>query len=188
MSLHEPGTLWTVPHLQLGLQWAGLNLMAHGAHALSLPHPANGAQGVLQKNVEFLMSESKGYNGLQIGLHWLVGLGVLFNYFVSDGMAQAFDAKIEGKALASASLIPTLHVWVGVTILALVLIRILVRLTKGAPSAEPGIQGMAVVWGHRALYLLMLAVPLAGALTWFLGIESLADLHVLEANILMVLK
>lgn len=44
---------------------------------------------------------------------------------------------------------------------------------------------MASDWGHRLIYLLMIAVPLGGVATFFLGLD-LGDIHALAANVLMV--
>ena len=135
------------------------------------------------------MSTTTGYSPLQIALHWGVALGVLFNYFVSEGMEDAFDAAVEGEAMAEPAGfgIPGGHVWVGVAVLALVVIRLLVRRSQGAPAAEPGFAGVLATWGHRALYLLMLAVPARGAISWCGGIDATAEPHALLANVLMVL-
>ena len=135
------------------------------------------------------MSTTTGYSPLQIALHWGVALGVLFNYFVSEGMEDAFDAAVEGEAMAEPAGfgIPGGHVWVGVAVLARVVIRLFVRRSQGAPAAEPGFAGVLATWGHRALYLLMLAVPALGAISWFGGIDATAEPHALLANVLMVL-
>jgi cytochrome b561 len=119
-----------------------------------------------------IRTTKKGYGGVQIALHWLVAAGVGFNYLVSEGMEQAFDATVMGEGTAPDSLVPALHVWIGVAILVLVALRIVVRLTKGAPAPDAGLQGSLALWMHRVLYLLMAAVPLG-------------DLHVLGANILI---
>lgn len=136
------------------------------------------------------MSTTTGYSPLQIALHWGVALGVLFNYIVSEGMEDAFDAAVEGEAMAEGATgfgVPGLHIWIGVTVLALVLIRLLVRMAEGAPEVEPGLAGAVATWGHRALYLLMLAVPALGAISWFGGIDATAEPHTVLANALMIL-
>ena len=136
------------------------------------------------------MSSSTGYSRLQIALHWAVALGVGFNYLFSEGMEDAFDAMMEGETVAEGAEgfgMPGLHIWVGVAVLALIVLRLVVRLFQGAPEAGPGTAGLIATWGHRALYLIMFAAPTLGALTWFAGIEGTGDLHVLAANTLMVL-
>jgi cytochrome b561 len=57
------------------------------------------------------------------------------------------------------------HKWIGVTVFALVLVRILWRATHAAPAlpaSTPAWERRAAHAGHAALYLLMVAVPLTG--------------------------
>lgn len=130
---------------------------------------------------------NQNYSRLQIGLHWLIALLIGFNYLVSEGMEDAFDGTLEGKL--PEGLTPALHVWVGTAILGLVLARLIVRSRSGAPQHDSGwpLLDRAGAWGQWALYGLMLAAPALGAVTWFGGIESTADLHVLAMNALMIL-
>ena len=44
----------------------------------------------------------------------------------------------------------------------------------------------AAVWGHRLLYVLMLAVPALGAAAWYGGIEDAGEVHELAGNALMI--
>lgn len=126
------------------------------------------------------------YSGLQIGLHWAIALGVVFNYIVSDGMPESFDGMLEGKPVEG--LVPQLHVWVGMTVLALVVLRIAVRFMQGAPeNGGEGVLGLMARLGHLGLYTLMLLVPVFGAVAWFGQTELTADAHVYAMNVLMLL-
>jgi cytochrome b561 len=133
------------------------------------------------------MQKNAVYSRLQIGLHWLIAVLIGLNYFVSDGMGEAFDATLEGRVLTGWT--PAIHVWVGVTVLVLVMLRVIVRMVSGAPQHDSGrpLMDKAGAWGHYALYALMIIVPGLGAVTWFLGMESTADLHVLTMNVMMLL-
>lgn len=131
------------------------------------------------------MKTAKGYSGIQIALHWLIALGVAFNYVFSDGMGDALDQRLAGKAFTVG--IAPWHVYVGIAVLVLVLLRVVIRLTRGGPAAESGLQGKAASAMHGVLYLLLLAVPLAGALTWYRGIDALGEPHVLMANVVLIL-
>ncbi|MBE2277462.1 MAG: cytochrome b/b6 domain-containing protein [Rhodobacteraceae bacterium] len=131
------------------------------------------------------MKTSQGYTMLQIGLHWLIAAGVVFNYIFSDGMGKALDQRLEGQEVTVA--VAPLHVWVGVVLLVLVLVRIALRLVKGAPAQEPGLMGRLAIWMQVALYALILLVPLAGGLTWFGGIEALGEVHAVLANLMVIL-
>ncbi len=133
------------------------------------------------------MQHNAVYSRLQIGLHWLIAVLIGVNYLVSEGMGEIFDGTLEGKAPTGWT--PVIHVWVGVTILVLVIARVIVRAASGAPPHDSGrpLLDRAGAWGHYVLYALLIAVPGLGATTWFLGMESTADLHVLTMNIMMLL-
>lgn len=129
-----------------------------------------------------------GYSGFQILLHWMIGLLVLFNFVYSDDMGDALEAMLEGKAHEALDINPAIHVWVGVAVLVLVVIRLAVRRLRGAPEAAgQGRMQVAAKWGHRALYLLMFLVPLLGGIAWFGGTEATAEPHAVLANLLMLL-
>lgn len=129
------------------------------------------------------MKTTTGYSGIQIALHWLVAILIFLAWLSGEGAEEAMEAVEEGGV---AGFVP--HVAFGVSILLLVLVRIIVRLSRGAPAA-PGEAGslsvMAADWGHRLIYLLMIAVPLGGASVFFLGLD-VGEIHGLAANILML--
>lgn len=132
------------------------------------------------------MASKDGYSRLQIALHWATAALIVGNYFISDGMADAFDAKMEGAAFGG--LVPTYHVWAGVALLAIVVLRLIIRFASGAPAPkETGLQAMAASTVHWVLYAMMIAVPCLGIAAWFFGIDQAADLHVLVMNAMMVL-
>ena len=130
------------------------------------------------------MSGRSGYSGLQIGLHWVIAVLILSAWWTGEGARSALDAFEETAAAPGF----VLHVALGLAILALVVLRVIVRLTRGAPEApgEPGSLAVrAAGWGHLLIYVLMIAVPLGGISAWFLGLET-GDIHSLAANVLMI--
>ena len=131
------------------------------------------------------MKTTTGYSGAQIALHWLIAGGVLFNYIVSSGMGRALHQRLEGTEISVP--IAGLHVWAGMAVLLLVALRIGLRLMRGGPAAEPGAMGKAASAVHGLLYLLMLAVPVSGAVAWFGGVEAAADPHGMLASLLIAL-
>lgn len=123
-----------------------------------------------------------GYSAAQIGLHWGTALLVPLAWLTHDGAEDAFDAMRDGAAAA----LP-LHAWLGLAVLALTLVRLALRLTRGAPpppAADPQPQRLAAAWVHRLIYALLLLVP-AGGLAMWLTAERTP--HGLMANLLMVL-
>ncbi|MDM0105801.1 cytochrome b [Variovorax sp. J22R24] len=91
-------------------------------------------------------------------LHWVVAT-LIFTQFALGWLAV-------GWRLSPTKI--NLFVWhksVGILILALVLIRLLNRLTKPTPALPPDTpawERIAARWSHALLYVLMIAMPLTG--------------------------
>ncbi|MBT9383709.1 cytochrome b/b6 domain-containing protein [Pseudooceanicola sp. CBS1P-1] len=133
-------------------------------------------------------ADATGYGPLQIVLHWATAALVLFNYLYSEGMGRALHLRLEGRPATDPGLDPQIHVAVGIAVLLAVVARLGLRYASGAPDAAG--QGRAqqiAEWAHRSLYLLLLLVPIAGLVAWFVGIEPAGDAHALFANALMIL-
>jgi cytochrome b561 len=119
-----------------------------------------------------------GYSRLQIILHWVVGLLIVFNLIFSDGMSELWRA-VETGGNTSVTLMALLHIIVGGLVLALVLFRLVVRLTRGAPEvphSSPLLE-LAGKIGHWAIYALMIGLPVSGLLAYFGGVTFLAEVH-----------
>jgi cytochrome b561 len=129
------------------------------------------------------MAERSGYSGLQIGLHWIIAVLIPLAWLSSGGAEEAWDGIEKG---VEPGFVP--HVAFGMAILALVVLRLIVRLRRGVPAApgSPGsLQVKAADWGHRLIYLLMIAVPLGGMSIWFGGMDN-GEIHGFFANVLMI--
>lgn len=126
-----------------------------------------------------------GYSGLQIALHWVVAVLIFGAFFASDDMGDALEKRIEQglSGLDGA----TIHTILGGAALAFVLIRLVVRLIRGAPEphGSPTMQ-LAAMWGHRLLYALMIAAPVLGAATWYGKFEELGDVHEIVGQALIL--
>lgn len=133
------------------------------------------------------MKTTIGYSGLQIGLHWAIAALIAVNWFVSEGMAEAFDAHTAGEPVAFWP--STVHVYTGLTILALVVLRLVVRFMRGAPVAPQGTSKLMDLAGHAshlALYGLLLLVPLLGVVAWYLRYDPAGGIHVLAMNTMLI--
>jgi cytochrome b561 len=134
-----------------------------------------------------LMSSSavntrQGYSAVQITLHWLIAALLVFNAFFSgDGMKDAWRSYRQGGDVAGFSgLVPQLHLWVGIAILAFAVWRLFLRNTRGvpdAPAGESAILRLAAHGTHILLYVLMLAMPLTGIAIYYFGIGALGEIH-----------
>ena len=97
------------------------------------------------------------FSGLQKLLHWLMAILILSMLFVGVGMvftvSQAHDTLV------------ALHRPLGIALLLLVIVRLAVRLRRGAPplpASIPPAQQFVAQASHYVLYALMLAMPLVG--------------------------
>ncbi|HSH98141.1 MAG: cytochrome b [Methylophilaceae bacterium] len=144
------------------------------------------------------------YTKTAVVLHWLIGLGIIFmlalGWYMCDLPKEAaktatfdlFDLGVYQLQLAEAVSPRTfyfnLHKSIGVTVLALIVLRILWRITHKPPvmleSHKPWEKKLAHAT-HHTLYLLMIAMPLSGLIMaayskygvkWF-GIQVIAGLN-----------
>jgi cytochrome b561 len=107
------------------------------------------------------MEARRSYSPLQRTLHWIIALGVIVMipvgiYMVNRGVWSNFDA-----------LTNTLYSWhkfIGFCLLWLIILRVIVRLTRGAPPPEPlhPVLQFGANVSHFALYALLVIVPILG--------------------------
>ncbi|TDG08457.1 cytochrome b [Paraburkholderia guartelaensis] len=101
------------------------------------------------------------YNGVAMLLHWLIAALIVWGFAL--GWVMTDIPGITPTKLRYFSW----HKWIGVTVLALVLVRILWRVTHTAPALPGSMHGwerLAAHLGHTALYVLMVAIPVTGYL------------------------
>lgn len=122
-----------------------------------------------------------GYSGLQIALHWIIAILVVTQLLTHDGMEEAWRSYVRSEAAPEgAQGWAWFHAATGATVLVLALVRLYVRLTRGAPPIHRD-KPEVLVWlayaTHVALYGFIIGMPLTGALAWFGGIEASAEVH-----------
>lgn len=131
----------------------------------------------------------KGYSLLQIVLHWTIAGLVLIQLLFNEPMQEAFDDRMDGDSI-DAMAGALVHVAVGMAVLVLAAIRLVVRLTRGAPPAhddKPAILNWVGYAAHVLLYAFIFAMPITGAVAWFGGVEFSAELHEIGRLILIPL-
>ena len=95
-------------------------------------------------------------------LHWLIALMILGMGTVGITMVNMSNSPTKITVFA-------LHKSMGITLLALIILRLVWRLYAGAPAPVPGTSPLmryAAAAMHAALYVLLFAIPLSG---WLLN-------------------
>lgn len=104
-----------------------------------------------------MRSSGKRFTPVQRGLHWLMAAMVLAMLFIGIGMVSTLHPKF-------LTLI-AIHRPLGIAILVLAVLRLGVRLRRGAPPLPadlPWWQAAAAKASHVVLYILLIAMPLVG--------------------------
>ncbi len=126
------------------------------------------------------------YTKTAIVLHWLTGLLILamfaLGFYMSDlpkdlpkvGSLDLFDLGVYSlqfsEPVTPRAFYFNLHKSCGVTLLALILLRVFWRLAYAAPDFPATMQAWEkklADWMHKSLYLLIVAMPLTGLLTTY---------------------
>ncbi|MDR5819208.1 MULTISPECIES: cytochrome b [unclassified Caballeronia] len=116
------------------------------------------------------------YSATAIGLHWIIALLIVGGFYLGWIMTD-----IPGFTPTKLKYF-SWHKWIGVTVFALAVLRLLWRVTHPAPPLPGGMprwQKGAAHLGHLALYVLMLVIPASGYLY-----SSAAGLQVVYLGVL----
>lgn len=136
------------------------------------------------------MKQTTGYSATQIGLHWIVALMVAGQYIFKDNIASTWDAYTQGQEAAFSPLVFA-HVAGGVLILAFVVWRLVLRLTRGVPPApenEPAPLRTLSHVAHWGFYALLASMSVTGGLMWFADVTAAAQVHnVLKGTLLALI-
>lgn len=104
-----------------------------------------------------------GFGAPLIAVHWLV-LALMAGAYATMEFRGIFPRGSDGRLALRAA-----HYALGLSVLALVLVRIPLRLSRGTPPIvppPPALQAAAARLGHAALYALMIVLPVLGWLAY----------------------
>lgn len=153
-----------------------------------------------------LRNSAKDFGAIAQGLHWLTVILVALAW----ALGTFDDALPKGTARAAGLFV---HISAGLAILAVLVVRLMWRLGNPPPSSEPTMFGKwldrAGRLAHYALYMLLVAAPVAGIVLQFargdalpvFGLfeiaspwpadkafaRSVKDVHEILANVLVIL-
>ncbi|MFP1643948.1 cytochrome b [Pontitalea aquivivens] len=135
------------------------------------------------------MTQPRGYTTVQIGLHWIVAVLIVLQYVFKDAISAAWRALRLGQETGFDPLVAQ-HVFGGILIMVLVVWRLVLRARHGAPpppdQEAPALKLLAKAT-HGLLYLLMLGLPVSGAVAWFGGVGPAAGTHEVMKTLLLLL-
>lgn len=122
-----------------------------------------------------------GYSSAQIALHWLVAALVIFQLLMGDQIAPAYRALRRGTEASAADLLnANIHIYVGIAVLVLSVVRLGFRLKRGAPTPpahETTLQRVLASVTHWILYGVIIGMPVTGLMAWYLGLHDMGEIH-----------
>lgn len=130
-----------------------------------------------------------GYSRQQIVLHWAIFALVALQFLLHEGIAEAFEAVEDGLA-PQADILTNLHIFGGFLVFVLMLWRLMLRLTRGAPpppEAEPAPFRLAGHAAHWVFYALLILLPVTGAVAWYRQSEAAGEVHEALRGLLFLL-
>ena len=119
------------------------------------------------------ISGVQGYTLSQIGLHWLIAALVFAQLIFGESMTEAIEAAEKDAPVSTLTgNLASMHYYFGIAILALVAVRLALRLKNGAPPPPPETSSAIELAGrisHWLFYALLVVVPVTGLLGYYYG-------------------
>jgi cytochrome b561 len=131
----------------------------------------------------------RGYSPLQIGLHWLIAALVVVQLVFGESMTEFVEATEEGEPVSVLDAnLAGVHYYFGLAILALVAVRLALRVGRGAPAAPDASHALELAGriSHWLFYALLVAVPVTGLLGYYLG-DPFGEIHSLAKPVFIAL-
>lgn len=137
-----------------------------------------------------MSSQPAGYTLAQVILHWVIAALVIFQLVFGEDIGPAFMAFMRGAEPSADALLPAnLHVYVGLTVLLLAILRLALRIRYGAPpppARESAILRYVAVLAHVILYAAIFLMPITGALAWYFGLGWVGELHEIGKPVIII--
>jgi cytochrome b561 len=99
------------------------------------------------------------YGFVAQSLHWLVAIGIVVQYFLAEAVEESEGSAVNPFGAEG------VHRALGMTILALAVLRLAWRLIELPPARPPSMKAYELMLAraaHAAFYVLLFAVPLTG--------------------------
>ena len=133
----------------------------------------------------------EGFSKYQVIVHWLVACFVLFQIATGSTMSNDFLALKDGKiSIEEVDQNSWYHLFFGLTIFLLMVIRFILRIILGVPKPTKQSSSMTIILAkiiHWLFYLVLFLVPISGFVAWNTSNVFIGDLHTASVNALYVL-
>lgn len=109
------------------------------------------------------------YDAVAMIIHWITAILMIFMVIFGEDLMKEGEHAAKAGDVANATFEPSIHVSLGVAILLLTVLRIIWRVTHAAPPYPATMKRYEVVASkslHGLFYLLLIAIPLTGWLTF----------------------
>lgn len=131
-----------------------------------------------------------GYSFTQVSLHWLIAALVIIQLIIGEDIKPAYRAYRRGTDVTPDDLWnANIHVYVGIAVFVLAILRFAIRLNRGVPASPTGesvLQRWAAMVVHLVLYAAIFLMPLTGAAAWYFGIGWLGEVHEFGKPVIIV--
>lgn len=121
------------------------------------------------------------FSAPQRTIHWLTVILVLFNLILPGSIERVVDLLGGGKVpTSSETLSANLHIYSGIAILTLTVLRLALRAIQGVPEKpadEPDFVGLLAKASHALFYAVLIAMPALGIAKYFFDVDAAGDLH-----------
>ena len=158
------------------------------AHPEPLPQETKEQQAVPSDATSAPPTRTR-YHTRQLLAHWTIVMLVAMQFLMNAGMQTAFAQSVEaGRIVMHGGIIS--HAMGGTFILGIMLYRLWLRRTHGAPpppSTLPPVLQKVSRATHYAFYVVLIAMPLAGWLAWLTLWGWVGTVHGLTALLLLLL-
>lgn len=136
-----------------------------------------------------MAKQSTGYTVLQLSLHWLIVLLVLFQLIFGEDMGRYNYLLHSGQDVTALLTGYYLHVGVGIAVLVLTLFRLGLRLAVGVPPSVPGptLQVKAGEALHYLFYLMLIITPVTGLLAQYVDLGTFGEIHSVNKPVFILL-
>ena len=133
----------------------------------------------------------EGFSKYQVIVHWLVACFILFQIATGSTMSNDFLALKDGKiSIEEVHKNSWYHLFFGLTIFLLMVIRFILRIIFGVPKPTKQSSSLTIIVAkiiHWLFYLVLLIVPISGFVAWNTSNLLIGNLHSASVNALYVL-